>query len=327
MSKENIVQVRPGWSMLTFNLLLLLGGIVLLIVCLILLASAEQQGRGPASGQSLAGGRRFWPCPVAADFVLAIILFNGHFTLQPNEACLLHAVRRLPRHRPRRAASGGPTRSTPSARFRCGRATSKAAKLKVNDKQGNPIEIAAVVVWRVEDTAQACFDVDELRGVRRRSKASRPCGTWPTPMPTTTAKSTKSRCAAAWTRCRAALTNGAARAAAQGRRRCRGGPADAPGLRSGNRPGDAAPPAGRGGDRRPAKDRPRGRQHGADGPEGSGSRRQSCNSTRNARRPWSATCWSSCAAKARCIPSSTRGRCTIESQFPKVRTTRLAVAQ
>jgi regulator of protease activity HflC (stomatin/prohibitin superfamily) len=33
-------------------------------------------------------------------------------------------------------------------------------RLKVNDKGGNPIEIAAVVVWRVEDTAQAKFDVD-----------------------------------------------------------------------------------------------------------------------------------------------------------------------
>jgi regulator of protease activity HflC (stomatin/prohibitin superfamily) len=32
--------------------------------------------------------------------------------------------------------------------------------LKVNDKRGNPIEIAAVVVWRVQDTFQACFDVE-----------------------------------------------------------------------------------------------------------------------------------------------------------------------
>ncbi len=32
-------------------------------------------------------------------------------------------------------------------------------KIKVNDKDGNPIEIGAVVVWRVEDTAQALFDV------------------------------------------------------------------------------------------------------------------------------------------------------------------------
>ncbi len=33
-------------------------------------------------------------------------------------------------------------------------------RLKVNDKRGNPIEIAAVIVWRVADTAQAMFDVD-----------------------------------------------------------------------------------------------------------------------------------------------------------------------
>jgi regulator of protease activity HflC (stomatin/prohibitin superfamily) len=34
-------------------------------------------------------------------------------------------------------------------------------RLKVNDKRGNPIEIAAVVVWRVDDTAKAFFDVDD----------------------------------------------------------------------------------------------------------------------------------------------------------------------
>lgn len=34
-------------------------------------------------------------------------------------------------------------------------------KLKVNDKRGNPVEISAVIVWRVEDTAKAMFDVDD----------------------------------------------------------------------------------------------------------------------------------------------------------------------
>jgi regulator of protease activity HflC (stomatin/prohibitin superfamily) len=33
-------------------------------------------------------------------------------------------------------------------------------RLKVNDKRGNPVEIAAVVIWRVDDTAKASFDVD-----------------------------------------------------------------------------------------------------------------------------------------------------------------------
>jgi regulator of protease activity HflC (stomatin/prohibitin superfamily) len=36
-------------------------------------------------------------------------------------------------------------------------------KLKVNDKMGNPIEIAAVVVWFVSDTAQAVFEVDDYQ--------------------------------------------------------------------------------------------------------------------------------------------------------------------
>jgi hypothetical protein len=34
-------------------------------------------------------------------------------------------------------------------------------RIKVNDQHGNPVEIAAVVVWKVRDTAQATFDVDE----------------------------------------------------------------------------------------------------------------------------------------------------------------------
>jgi regulator of protease activity HflC (stomatin/prohibitin superfamily) len=36
----------------------------------------------------------------------------------------------------------------------------ESAKLKVNDHDGNPIEIGAVVVWKVVDTAEACFEVD-----------------------------------------------------------------------------------------------------------------------------------------------------------------------
>ncbi|MEU9911598.1 SPFH domain-containing protein [Streptomyces sp. NPDC051001] len=37
----------------------------------------------------------------------------------------------------------------------------ETAVLKVNDAYGNPIELAAVVVWRIEDTAQATFEVDD----------------------------------------------------------------------------------------------------------------------------------------------------------------------
>ena len=39
----------------------------------------------------------------------------------------------------------------------------ESGQLKVNDKNGNPIEIAAVVVWEVVDTAEAIFEVDDLK--------------------------------------------------------------------------------------------------------------------------------------------------------------------
>jgi regulator of protease activity HflC (stomatin/prohibitin superfamily) len=38
----------------------------------------------------------------------------------------------------------------------------ESSKLKVNDNEGNPIEIAAVVVWKVVDTAEAVFEVDDF---------------------------------------------------------------------------------------------------------------------------------------------------------------------
>ena len=45
-------------------------------------------------------------------------------------------------------------------------------KIKVNDLRGNPIEMAAQIVWRVVDTAQALFDVDDYRAVRQRAGRS-----------------------------------------------------------------------------------------------------------------------------------------------------------
>jgi regulator of protease activity HflC (stomatin/prohibitin superfamily) len=38
------------------------------------------------------------------------------------------------------------------------------AVLKVNDANGNPIEISAVITWQVQDAAQAAFDVEDYRG-------------------------------------------------------------------------------------------------------------------------------------------------------------------
>jgi regulator of protease activity HflC (stomatin/prohibitin superfamily) len=49
----------------------------------------------------------------------------------------------------------------------------ESGKLKVNDNEGNPIEIAAVVVWRVVDTAEAVFQVDDYNNyVKVQSEAA-----------------------------------------------------------------------------------------------------------------------------------------------------------
>jgi len=49
----------------------------------------------------------------------------------------------------------------------------ESAHLKVNDKEGNPIEIGAVVVWKVVDTAEASFEVDNYENyVRVQSEAA-----------------------------------------------------------------------------------------------------------------------------------------------------------
>lgn len=89
-----------------------------------------------------------------------IILALGFFTLQPNEAAVLIL---FGKYKGTVRNSGffwrNPllTKEKISLRAR----NLNGDKLKVNDKRGNPIEIAAVVVWSVQDTAQACFDVDQ----------------------------------------------------------------------------------------------------------------------------------------------------------------------
>jgi regulator of protease activity HflC (stomatin/prohibitin superfamily) len=93
-------------------------------------------------------------------FVIAFTLsISGFYTLQPNEAAAItlfgnyKGTDRIPGLR---WVLPWYTRTKISLRVR----NVTGEKLKVNDKRGNPIEIAAVVVWRVTDTAQALFDVD-----------------------------------------------------------------------------------------------------------------------------------------------------------------------
>jgi regulator of protease activity HflC (stomatin/prohibitin superfamily) len=91
--------------------------------------------------------------------ILSIVGSCGFFTLQPNEAAVLilfGAYQGTVRNNGFFWTNPFNKRTKISLRAR----NLNGDKLKVNDKRGNPIEIAAVVVWRVQDTAQACFDVD-----------------------------------------------------------------------------------------------------------------------------------------------------------------------
>ena len=98
---------------------------------------------------------------------------RGLFALQPNMARVMLLFGEYQGHRAGQRVSSGPIRSSFASRFRCGCGTSRESLLKVNDKQGNPIEIAAVIVWRVEDTARASFNVaDYTTYVRVQSESA-----------------------------------------------------------------------------------------------------------------------------------------------------------
>lgn len=97
---------------------------------------------------------------VGLGFLLFVILCTGYLVLQPNEAkALVFFGKYVGTARTSGFAWSIPLTSKERVSLRVRNFTSET--LKVNDLNGNPIEIAAVVVWRVADTAKALFDVDE----------------------------------------------------------------------------------------------------------------------------------------------------------------------
>ena len=105
------------------------------------------------------------PAPIGVALALVlivvnIIMFVGFFLVQPNEAKVLQLFGRYVGtvHDPGlKWANPFFSKKAVSVRVR----NFESGKLKVNDSQGSPIEIAAVVVWKVFDTAEALFEVDD----------------------------------------------------------------------------------------------------------------------------------------------------------------------
>ena len=189
MTVEKKARAANGWPMLFVNLALYAATVWMMVQGIIILATAEDAGvAAPVWGPVLLVGS-------IVLFIVDIIVSCGFFSLQPGQARVLvlfgsyvgtvhdsgfywanpFYARSL--GNPDGAAvaeslSEGVESSTKAAKIAAAAASGLSTKvslrartlngdrLKVNDKMGNPIEIATVVVWHVADTAKALFDVD-----------------------------------------------------------------------------------------------------------------------------------------------------------------------
>ena len=140
--KERLAISSSGWLAIIFGLGCLAGSIVPFAMIKSHPTEPVMYGLGGA-GMVLAG----------------LLLLGGCFVIGPNEARVLTFFGRYVgtvRDAGLRWANPFTSKREVSLRAR----NFETAKIKVNDIEGNPIEIGAVVVWKVVDTAQAIFDVE-----------------------------------------------------------------------------------------------------------------------------------------------------------------------
>jgi regulator of protease activity HflC (stomatin/prohibitin superfamily) len=142
MVREREQNGYPGLPVLLFNLVLAVG----------LFANVVRLGMAHAHPGIIA-------LTIFASFVTWIILMSGLFIVNPNEARVLQLFGSYvgsARVAGLRWVNPFYSKKRISLRMR----SFESAHLKVNDKDGNPIELAAVVVWKVVDSAEATFEVD-----------------------------------------------------------------------------------------------------------------------------------------------------------------------
>ncbi len=140
MIAERPAQTASGYFMLFLTLAAGIGGMILFI-------SAAVHDHGTQAV--------IWALLMAAGW----LCFGGLFTVNPNEGRVVQIFGTYigtARKPGLQWVSPFCTRRRVSLRVR----NFESGKLKVNDRDGNPIEIAAVVVWKVVDTAEAIFEVD-----------------------------------------------------------------------------------------------------------------------------------------------------------------------
>jgi regulator of protease activity HflC (stomatin/prohibitin superfamily) len=141
--REKSTNGTPGAVMLLVVLVLVVGGVVGAIV-----AFAQNSGIGGVAGVVAAA--------------LGVVLAIGFTPVAPGQARVVQLLGRYTgtaRTTGLRWFNPFTTRKPISTRIR----NHQTEVTKVNDGDGNPIEIAAVVVWQVSDTAKASFEVNDFR--------------------------------------------------------------------------------------------------------------------------------------------------------------------
>ncbi|GAA3666760.1 SPFH domain-containing protein [Nonomuraea antimicrobica] len=148
-TSERSVRAANGFGMAAVATVLVLAGIVLLIVGIALLASGAGQGG-------------LWLVIVSSLAILAGFTMSfGLTAVAPGEARVVQLLGRYVgtlRTPGFQWVNPFTSRRRVSTRIR----NHETDVTKVNDADGNPIQIATVVVWQVEDTAQAVFEVDDF---------------------------------------------------------------------------------------------------------------------------------------------------------------------
>lgn len=143
MHRETVRRTVSGWLMLPL--------LIVIEATLAWLLIRTFTGGNPTPGVAV---------PVIAALALNSFLFAGFFIVNPNDAKALLLFGRY----------GGTVKTAgfhwanplfAKSRLSLRVRNFESSKIKVNDHDGNPIEIAAVVVWRVVDTYEALFEVDD----------------------------------------------------------------------------------------------------------------------------------------------------------------------
>src|SRR5450432_184471 len=142
---ERVAPFIPGLRMLVLGIFLALAGVALLV-------AAGHQGHGTAPALTLVG---------VLVFIASALALRGLTSVVPGQARVVQLFgkyRGTVRDPGLQWVNPFARRIVVSTRIR----NQESAQAKVNDADGNPIEIAAVVVWQVADTASAVYAVDDF---------------------------------------------------------------------------------------------------------------------------------------------------------------------